>query len=176
MMGYAFFYSAANDNLFVVFGAWLEHAFGLSIMGVGMGASLIGMAELLGEGLTASYADKLGLRRSVLLGLILSALTYGLLPLIARSLLPALAGLFALFLIFEFTVVSSLSLSTELLPKSRATMMAFFYSAAGMGRVLGASIGGIVWLKGGILATGIVSAGITSLALLSLGLGVRGWR
>jgi hypothetical protein len=55
-------------------------------------------------------------------------------------------------------------------------MMAFFYSAAGMGRVLGASIGGIVWLKGGILGTGIVSAGITSLALLSLGLGVRGWR
>jgi DHA1 family inner membrane transport protein len=176
MLGYAFFYSAANDNLFVVFGVWLEHAFDLSIVGIGMGAGLIGIAELLGEGLTASCADRLGLRRSVLLGLVLSVLSYGLLPLIARSLLSALAGLFALFLIFEFTVVSSLSLSTELLPGSRATMMASFYAAAGMGRLLGALLGGIVWLKGGIPATGLVSAGLTLLALLCLGLGVRGWR
>jgi len=175
MLGYAFFYSAANDNLFVVFGAWLEHAFSLSIVGIGMGAGLIGIAELLGEGLTASCSDRLGLRRSVLLGLVLSVLSYGLLPLIARSLVPALAGLFALFLIFEFTVVSSLSLSTELLPGSRATMMASFYAAAGMGRLLGVLLGGVVWLKGGIPATGLTSAGITLLALLSLGLGVRGW-
>jgi len=175
MMGYAFFYSAANDNLFVAFGVWLENAFGLSIVGIGMGASLIGAAELIGEALTASYADRLGLRRSVLFGLVLSTLSYVLLPLIAQSLLPAFAGLFALFLIFEFTVVSSLSLSTELLPGSRATMMASFYAAAGMGRMLGALLGVVVWLKGGILATGITSAGITLLALLSLGLGVRGW-
>jgi DHA1 family inner membrane transport protein len=175
MIGYAFLYSAANDNLFVVFGAWLEQAFGLSIVGIGMGASLIGAAELIGEGLTASCADRLGLRRSVLLGLALSVLSYGLLPLIAHSLLTALAGLFVLFLVFEFTVVSSLSLSTELLPGSRATMMASFYASAGIGRVVGALIGGVVWLKGGILATGVVSVLITSLALLSLSLGVRGW-
>jgi len=176
MIGYAFFYSAANDNLFVVFGAWLEDSFGLSIVGIGMGAGLIGAAELIGEALTASCADRIGLRRSVLLGLVLSVLSYVLLPLIAQGLLPALAGLFALFLIFEFTVVSSLSLSTELLPGSRATMMASFYAAAGMGRVLGSLLGGVVWLEGGILATGIVSAGITLLALLSMGLGVQGWR
>jgi DHA1 family inner membrane transport protein len=176
MLGYAFFYAAANDNLFVVFGAWLEQAFGLSIAGIGMGASVIGVAELMGEGLTASYADRLGLSRSVLLGLFLSALCYGLLPLIAHSLVLALVGLFGLFLVFEFTVVSSLSLSTELLPGSRATMMASFYAAAGIGRMVGALAGGVVWLKGGILATGIVSTGITGLALISLGLGVWGWR
>ncbi|MFW6114885.1 MAG: MFS transporter [Thermodesulfobacteriota bacterium] len=176
MIGYAFFYSAANDNLFVVFGAWLEQAFGLSTIGVGIGASIIGVAELMGEGLTASYADKMGLSRSVFLGLLFSAVCYGLLPLIAHSLLPALIGLFVLFLVFEFTVVSSLSLSTELMPRSRATMMSFFYAAAGIGRMAGALAGGFVWLKGGILATGIVSAGITSLAFISLTVGVRGWR
>lgn len=176
MLGYAFFYSASNDNLFVVFGAWLEQSFGLSVVGIGMGASLIGMAELLGEGLTASFADRLGLRRSVILGLIFSVLSYSMFPFIGHNLLLALASLFALFLIFEFTIVSSLSLSTELLPGSRATMMASFYGAAGMGRMLGALVGGVVWLKGGILATGVVSAGITVLALVSLVLGVRGWR
>jgi DHA1 family inner membrane transport protein len=176
MLGYAFFYSAANDNLFVVFGAWLEQSFGLSVVGIGMGASLIGVAELFGEGLTASFADRLGLRRSVVLGLVFSILSYGLFPFIGHNLLLALASLFVLFLIFEFTIVSSLSLSTELLPGSRATMMASFYAAAGIGRMLGALVGGAVWLKGGIPATGVVSAGITVLALVSLGLGVRGWR
>jgi predicted MFS family arabinose efflux permease len=176
MIGYAFFYAAANDNLFVVFGAWLEQAFGLSIVGLGMGASVIGVAELAGEGLTAWFADRLGLRRSVLVGLLVSALCYGLLPLIAKSLPLALAGLFGLFLVFEFTVVSSLSLSTELLPGSRATMMASFYAAAGLGRMVGALLGGLVWLKGGIPFTGLVSAGITGLAFVSLALGVRGWR
>jgi DHA1 family inner membrane transport protein len=176
MLGYAFLYSAANDNVFVIFGAWLEQSFHLSIVGLGMGASLIGMAELLGEGLTALVADRLGLRRSVILGLVLSAISYVLLPLIGQTLPLALASLFILFFIFEFTVVSSLSLSTELLPGSRATMMASFYAAAGIGRVVGALVGGVVWLKGGILATGFVSAGITIIALVSLGFGVRGWR
>jgi predicted MFS family arabinose efflux permease len=45
-----------------------------------------------------------------------------------------------------------------------------------MGRILGALIGGPIWLTGGIVATGLVSAGITALALLSLGWGLRGWR
>jgi len=176
MLGYAFFYSAANDNLFVVFGAWLEQSFGLSVVGIGMGASLIGAAELFGEGLTASFADRLGLRRSVILGLALSVLSYCLFPFIGHNLLLALAGLFVLFLVFEFTIVSSLSLSTELLPGSRATMMASFYAAAGVGRMLGALSGGVVWLKGGIPATGLVSAGITALALISLSIGMRSWR
>jgi DHA1 family inner membrane transport protein len=176
MLGYAFFYSAANDNLFVVFGAWLEQSFGLSVVSIGMGASLIGAAELFGEGLTASFADRLGLRRSVILGLVFSVLSYGMFPFIGHNLLLALSSLFILFLIFEFTIVSSLSLSTELLPGSRATMMASFYAAAGIGRMLGALIGGVVWLKGGIPATGVVSAGITVMALISLELGVRGWR
>jgi hypothetical protein len=53
----------------------------------------------------------------------------------------AFSSLFVLFLIFEFTVVSSLSLSTELLPTSRATMMSGFFAAAGLGRVIGSLIG-----------------------------------
>lgn len=175
-LGFAFFFSAANDNLFVVFGAWLEQSFGLGVVGLGMGAGVIGVAELLGEALTASLADRLGLKRSVVVGLVLSAISYGLLPLIGHTLPLALASLFILFFIFEFTIVSCLSISTELLPGSRATMMSGFYAAAGIGRVVGALLGGAVWMAGGILATGFVSAGITLLALVSLGWGVRGWR
>jgi predicted MFS family arabinose efflux permease len=175
-LGYAFWVSLANDNLFVVFGAWFEESFHLSLAALGFGTVVIGAAELGGEALTAWLGDRLGLKRSVLAGLCLSTACYALLPLVGLSLWPALAGLFVLFLSLEFTIVASLSLSTELVPGLRATMMAGFFAAAGIGRVVGALLGGPVWLWGGIGATGLVSAGASLAALACLLWGLRGWR
>ncbi|HSM73118.1 MAG TPA: MFS transporter, partial [Desulfobacterales bacterium] len=113
-LGYAFWISLANDNLFVIFGAWFEESFHLSLAALGFGTVVIGAAELGGEALTAWLGDRLGLKRSVLAGLCLSTACYALLPLVGLSLWSALAGLFVLFLSLEFTIVASLSLSTEL--------------------------------------------------------------
>lgn len=174
-LGYAFFVSAANDNLFVVYGAWLEKSFGLGIVALGMGTSLIGVAELAGEGLTAAVSDRFGLKRAVLAGLILSAMSYLALPFLDASLTAAMTGLAVLFFTFEFTLVTSLSLCTEMLPDLRATMMAGFFATAGIGRVLGALMGGAVWQAGGILATGCVSGVLTVLGMLCLMHGLKGW-
>ena len=175
-IGFAFFVSAANDNLFVVYGAWLEKSFSLSILALGLGTSIIGVAELSGESLTAAISDRLGLKRSVGVGLALCIISYGVLPLLCQALPLALGGLLFIFLTYEFTIVSALSLCTELLPGSRATMMSSFLAAAGIGRVVGALIGVPVWLKGGILMTGFVSAAISCLGLLLLVWGLKGWR
>jgi predicted MFS family arabinose efflux permease len=86
-----------------------------------------------------------------------------------------LFGLFLVFLTFEFTIVTSIPLVTELLPATRATMMASYLAAAGFGRIVGAVIGGPVWLVGGIWATGFTSAMISALALVALLWGLRGW-
>lgn len=174
-VGFAFFVSAANDNLFVVYGAWLEKSFSLSIIALGLGTSIIGVAELAGEGLTAAISDWLGLKRSVVIGLSLCVVSYVVLPLMSQTLPLALSGLFCVFLTYEFTIVSALSLCTELLPGTRATMMSGFLGAAGAGRVIGALIGGPIWLKGGILITGFVSAAISTLGLLCLVWGLRDW-
>jgi len=173
---FAFFVSAANDNLFVVYGAWLEKSFSLRIVALGLVTSVIGVAELSGESLTAAISDWLGLKRAIAVGLVICVISYGVLPLLGQNLPLALCGLFFIFLTYEFTIVSALSLCTELLPGSRATMMSGFLAAAGLGRVVGALIGGPVWLTGGILMTGLVSAVISSLGLLSLVWGLRGWR
>ncbi|MCK5195294.1 MAG: MFS transporter, partial [Desulfobulbaceae bacterium] len=173
---FAFFVSAANDNLFVVYGAWLEKSFSLRIVALGLVTSVIGVAELSGESLTAAISDWLGLKRAIAVGLVICVISYGVLPLLGQNLPLALCGLFFIFLTYEFTIVSALSLCTELLPGSRATMMSGFLAAAGIGRVVGALIGGPVWLTGGILMTGLVSAAISSLGLLSLVWGLRGWR
>jgi predicted MFS family arabinose efflux permease len=175
-IGFSFFVSVANDNLFVVYGAWLEDAFGLSVVALGLWTSAIGMAELSGEFFTAVLADRFGLKRSVILGLSLCSMSYWLLPILGQALVPAFGSLFLIFLTFEFTIVSFLSLCTELLPGSRATMMSGLLAAAGFGRIVGALIGGPVWLAGGILVTGLVSATISGLALVSLVWGLKGWR
>ena len=174
-LGYAFFVSAANDNLFVVYGAWLEKSFGLGIVALGLGTSLIGVAELAGEGLTAAVSDRFGLKRAVFTGLSLSALSYLALPFLDTSLTAAMTGLAILFFTFEFTLVTSLSLCTEMLPEYRATMMAGFFATAGIGRVLGALMGGAVWQAGGIFATGCVSGMLAVMGMFCLMGGLKGW-
>jgi len=175
-LAYAFFISVANDNLFVVYGAWLEHSFQVSIVILGIGTGAIGLAELCGEGLTVLISDRIGLRRSILGGLALTIFNYALIPLYGQSLILAIMGIFLVFLTFEFTIVTSMSLCTEILPAYRATMMSAFFAAAGIGRVMGAFMGGYLWLAGGIWLTGMVSAGITALALLSVMIGLRDHR
>lgn len=174
-LGFGLLVSAANDNLFVVYGIWLESSFGLTITMLGAATTAIGVAELLGEGLTASIADRLGLKRAIVAGLILSALSYILLPLMGRTLPLSLMGLFVTFLTFEFTIVTAFSLFTEILPTARATMMSSSVAAISIGRVIGALVGGPVWLAGGMWATGVVSAAVSGLALILLVWGLRGW-
>jgi predicted MFS family arabinose efflux permease len=175
-LSYSFWISVANDNLFVVYGAWLEKQFGLSIVALGLGTAVIGIAELAGESFTAALADRLGLKRALIGGLAVCLICYGILPLLGQTLGRALTGLFFLFLTFEFTIVTGLSLFTELVPASRATMMASYLAAGGVGRVVGALIGGPIWLAGGIYATALVSAAISGLAMVSLIWGLRGWQ
>ncbi len=62
-LAFIFLVSAANDNLFVVYGAWLEKSFGLSIVALGLGTSAIGLAELLGETMTAIPGGSYGIKK-----------------------------------------------------------------------------------------------------------------
>lgn len=174
MLGFAFWMSMSNDNLFVVFGAWLEKDFGVSLIALGLSSGVIGAAELMGESIVALWSDKIGLKRSLVIGLILTSICYALLPIIGTSLPGALAGLFLLFMAFEFTIVCSFSLSTELLPCSRATMMAGVLAAAGIGRMAGAITGGPLWLACGLWGVSLASVVAALLALCSLLWGLRG--
>lgn len=172
-MGFAFFVSFASDNLFVVYGAWLEKSFGLSIIAIGIGTIAIGAAELLGEISTATLADKIGLKRSVIYGLTLNTFAYILIPFVGNKLFFALVSLFFIFIFFEFFLVSFLSVCTELVPGSRATMMSLVFLFAGLGRMAGAFSGGFVWNDFGINYVCFLSIAANFLAFLSLIPGIK---
>ena len=176
MLGYGFWISLANDSLFVTYGAWFELTFMASILTLGFSTVAIGCAELLGESLTALLGDRLGLKRAASIGLLLTTAAYLLLPIISTTLPLAMTGMFFIFLFFEFTMVTSFSLCTEILPTRRATMMAGFYATAGIGRMAGVLVGGYLWEAGSIHGVSWGAAATTLLALASLLWGLADWK
>ena len=70
-----------------------------------------------------------------------------------------------MFLCFEFTIVSSIPLATELVPAARGTMMAMNVAGLSLGRAIGAPLGTVLWSRGGLLWNGLAAAAITLLAL-----------
>lgn len=173
---FAFLVSVANDNFFVIYGAWLEDCFNLGIVAIGMVTIVIGVAELFGELLVAFMSDRLGLRRSVVIGIVLSCMSYLVLPWWGSTIPKAMAAIFFVFAAVEFAIVTSLSICTEILPGARATMMAGYLAAASAGRVTGAFMGGLVWEAGRIEATVFISASMSVLALAAFLWGMYGWR
>ncbi len=173
MLSFCFCMSLANDNLFVIYGAWLEKSYNLSLAGIGFGTIFIGMAEISGETCTAFLSDRIGLKKSVLIGVSLCSMAYFILPVLDTGLYHVLAGLFIIFFTFEFTIVTSMSLSTELVPELRASTMAAFFATAGMGRVAGAFSGGMIWAGYGIHGICLVSGLFTLTGLACVIAGFR---
>lgn len=176
MLLFGFWISVANDGLFVVYGLWLEERFHVSLVTLGLSTVAIGGAELLGESITALFADKIGLKKTIIISLCLVSGSYFMLPVIGSSLTFAMAGMFLVFLFFEIVMVTSFSLSTELLPGARATMMSGFYALSGIGRMTGVLLGGLFWRVGGIEMVAWSASFCTILGLISLLWGLHNWQ
>ena len=164
--------SSANETVNIVYGLWMEGSFGLQVAALGAASAVIGVAELGGEGLVAGLADRLGKRRAVAFGVVLNTLAGLALPRLGVSTSGALVGLFAFYITFEFTVVSSIPLMTELVPAARATLMAANLAAFSLGRALGALLGPPLFAAG-ITANVRLAAVFNIAALVVLGLFVR---
>jgi predicted MFS family arabinose efflux permease len=132
-LGITMFTMASHELVSIVFGIWLEDAFGLKIVAMGAASVVIGVAEISGQSLIIVITDH---RRAVKFGLSLICLTMFALPLLGRSLSGALLGLFLFYICLEFTFVNLLPLMTEILPSARATLMALAISVESLGRAM----------------------------------------
>jgi len=167
--------SSSNELVNFIFGAWLEEAFQVKIAALAAASIVIGLSELGGETLVSALTDWLGKRRAVSIGLALNSLAVLALPWLGRSLNGAMVGLFFLYLTFEFAIVSSIPLMTEVMPGARATMMAVFTASNALGRGLGDMLAPYLyrlgWAPGAapsILGTVLFAAGLNLLGYLAL--------
>jgi predicted MFS family arabinose efflux permease len=164
--------SSANEVVNLVFGVWMEDAFGLQIAALGIAAAVIGLAELSGEMLTALFTDRLGKPRAVGFGILLNCLAVVALSTLGRSLPGVIMSLFLFYLTFEFTLVSTIPLMTELLPSARATLMAVNIAGLSIGRAAGAVLATRLY-SGGILFNSLAALCLNLAALLALAFLVR---
>ena len=131
---------------FIVYGAWLETAFGLSLSALGLASTVVGLAEATAELSATVITDRLGKKRSVLVGLLSLAASLMALPWLSRlGLVGALSGVILMMLSFEFGLVSLLPLATELAPEARASLFSLNAMSMSFSRVLAALIGGWLW-------------------------------
>lgn len=159
--------SLGTENAFVVFGAWLEVDFGLSLLALGAASTVIGTAELTGSVSVLTFADRIGKRRTVAIGITLGAIGWALMPL-ADGLALGLTA-FALGLLgFELTIVAAIPLASELHPAARSRYLALFVVAVGLGRTVGAAVGPSLFAALTIAGPAIVAVGTNLLGLLVL--------
>jgi predicted MFS family arabinose efflux permease len=139
----------AQEIPFIVYGAWLESSFGLSLGTLGLASIVIGVVEAVAELGTTVFTDRLGKQRSVLLGLGTMAAGLAVLPLAAgQGLGVALAGFALVTVAFEFAIVSLIPLATEVVPEARASLLSLNVTAFSLGRMGGAVAGGWLWSRG----------------------------
>jgi predicted MFS family arabinose efflux permease len=160
--------SAANEMVNLNFGVWLARSFGLQITALAGASAVIGAAELGGESLVATVTDRLGKPRAVAAGLTGNIAASFLLPLVGRTELGALAGLFLFYITFEYLVVSQIPMMTEVVPSSRATAVALNAMGYGIGRSLGALISTFVYAHLGFPMVTVTAALFNIFALVSL--------
>ena len=159
--------SGSNEVINLVFERWMVDVFEVKILTMGITAAVIGLSDLSGELLVVGFTDRLGKARAVTLGLLLNILAVLALPLLGRSLPGAIAGLALIYLTFEFSMVSSIPLMTEVMPGLRATFMAGFFASSTLGRAVGALIAPALYEFG--QASGLLSGILVIVCAAALG-------
>ena len=161
-------FALASEMIVVVFGAWMEGSFGLSLVALGGVAFFIGASELAGEGATFAFTDRLGKRRAILIGLIVSIVGFALLVVTQNVMGLGLAALGLALFGFEFTIVSSIPLASELMPLSRARYLGWMVVSMSLARALGAAIGPLLFDSYGLAGPAIaaVAADIVAATVL----------
>ncbi len=152
----------------VVFGAWLEGGFGLSLLALGGVSTVVGLAELSGEGLTLGVADRLGKRRTVALGLAVSAGAFAVLAVVGDALTPGLAAIAVALAGFEVAIVATIPIVSEVRPLARARMLALGGVAMFAGRAVAAAVAPAIFDRFGIAGNATGSALAYAVALLAL--------
>lgn len=163
----------ANENLFMVYGAWFEREFGLPVATLGAVSVVVSLAELAAAVTAAGIIDRVGKRRALLVGLLLNAAAYLVLPRVAGTLGVTLAALVVVALTSEFAIVSALPLVSELAPDARGTVLAVNAALMSAGVMAVSVLAPRLWNSGGLALTTAVSATMAAGGALLLWLGAR---
>ncbi len=146
----------------LVYAPYLVSRYDLSAEQLGLISIVLGIADILAEMLIIFALDRIGKRRSVLLGCGLMAIGF-VAFLGAASLALSIGALFVVFLGFEYAIVSTLPITTEVLPSSRIAMAGSFAGVTAAARTIAALIAIPLFLRAGL--GGVIALSLTALTV-----------
>ncbi len=154
--------TASHEIFYINYGLWMEDSFGLVLAALGAVTIVIALAEVIGEFIVITVADRFGAKRASMCGILIAAVCFLIIPVLSFSLPAAMFGIFVMFISIETAIVSALPLFSELLPQARAVMMSANVGAHSLGRVAGAALGAGLYKfsDGNFLLIGLVAGGI----------------
>lgn len=158
ILGVVLLFRFAAELLFLSYGRWLENDFGLTVSAIGAFTLVIVAAELAGETAVATLADRIGLRRSIRIGLLTSAAAYVAIGLVGGSLAAAVVVVSVWLLAFEFTMVATIPFVSELATNARDRLLALMVMVNALGAALAALVAAPVFSAVGIAGGGLVAA------------------
>lgn len=159
VMAVSFLMLFALENIFILYGAYLEDQFSLTLGTIGLLSVVIAIAEVTAELGAVSLTDRIGKQRSVILGLAgFGVLVLGL-PLAGGAAWLTVVAFALAICVFEYTIVSFVPLVSEVSPRARATLLGIYIGALGAGRILAPLVGTRLYeATGSLWASCIISA------------------
>ncbi len=160
--------TASHEIFYINYGLWMEDSFGLVLTALGAVTIVIALAEVIGEFIVITLADRFGTKRTSMCGMLSASGLFLIIPNLSFSLPAAMFGIFIMFICIETAIVSALPLFSEILPRARAVMMSANVGAHSLGRVAGGALGAIIYKfsDGNFLFIGLVAGGLGFLAFL----------
>lgn len=163
----------AGMQLMVVYGVWLNTKYDLGPSALGSVALLMGCFDLVASVSVSLFTDRIGKRRSVLLGTAGMALSYLLLPFLNSSLWVVVLGIALTRGFFEFGIVSQLSLLSEQVPDQRGKLMSLSAAVVMIGGALANLTGPWIYVQYGVAGLCVSSVAALGVSLILLIMCVR---
>jgi predicted MFS family arabinose efflux permease len=160
-------------HLFAVYGAWLAGEYGLTSGQLGLVALVLGCADLCGSVSVSLLTDRLGKRRSTLLGLSGALIVFALLPLVNHVLWTTIGVLAVARAFFEFGTVSQISLVSEQVPTQRGKVMTLAFACGLIGNTLSGFTGPFAYTHYGIVGLAPVTVIMIAIGLVMIGAWVK---
>ncbi len=150
-----------------IWGIWLNADFGLRGIQTGLVQSGIGVAEILGAGISSLFIDRIGKKRGSGIALLITSLLLLLLPLSQSFLFVAITVLITIGLFIEFAIVSLIPIYSEQVPEARGTVLALTIVGGAVGGTLGSPVATVLWETQGLWAV-CLTASASLLATLAI--------
>jgi len=148
----------AGMQLMITYGVWLASEYGLGAAQLGAVAVVFGLFDLIGSVAVSLFTDRIGKRRSVLMGISATLVGYLLLPALNQGLVMAVLAIAVTRGSFEFSIVSNFSLLSEQVPEQRGKVMSLSAAFGLSGATIAVLTGPWLYTNYGVVGFASISA------------------